>query len=41
VHPDDFAKVAREGGQGRVRLASALEKSGHSHVSDFARQPVL
>src|SRR5262245_55077019 len=41
VHPDDFAKVAREGGQGRVRLASALEKSGHGHVSDFARQPVL
>jgi len=41
VHPDDFAKVAREGGQGRLRLASALEKSGHGHVSDFARQPVL
>jgi hypothetical protein len=41
VHPDDFAKVAREGGQGRMRLASALENSGHRHVSDFARQPVL
>lgn len=41
VRPDDFAKVAREGGQGRVRLASALEKSGYRHVSDFARQPVL
>jgi hypothetical protein len=41
MHPDDFAKVAREGGQGRVRLASALENSGHGHVSDFARQPVL
>jgi hypothetical protein len=41
VHPDDFAKVAREGGQGRVRLAEALAQSGHEHVSDFARQPVL
>jgi hypothetical protein len=41
VHPDDFAKVAREGGQGRVRLAAALAQSGHGHVSDFARQPVL
>src|SRR4029450_404974 len=41
VHPNDFAKVAREGGQGRVRLAAALAHSGHGHVSDFARQPVL
>jgi hypothetical protein len=41
VHPDDFAKVAGEGGQGRVRLAAALAQSGHGHVSDFARQPVL
>jgi hypothetical protein len=39
VHPDDFGKVAPEGGQGRVRLAAALAQ--HGHVSDFARQPVL
>jgi len=41
VHPDDFEKVAPEGGQGRVRLATALAQRGHGHVSDFARQPVL
>ena len=41
VHPADFAKVASEGGQGRVRLAEALERSGHGHVSDFERRPVL
>jgi len=41
VHPDDFAKVAREGGQGRERLAEALAQSGHGHLSDFGRKPVL
>jgi len=41
VHPADFAKIKSQGGQGRARLAEALERSGHGHVSDLERRPVL
>jgi len=41
VHPADFEKIRREGAGGRARLAEALERSGHGHLSDFGRRPVL
>jgi hypothetical protein len=41
VHPDDFDKVRSDGAAGRTGLGEALYNSGHRHVSDLRRTPVL
>ena len=41
VHPNDFDKVRGDGAVGRARLGKALYNSGHGHVSDLGRTPVL